>query len=122
MNLVEEHRGALNLALGKIAFLLGISEAHLYRLFKQSTGITFRRYLREVRIRKAMEKLCDQAKSIKQIADESGYSDISNFYHDFVKFKGLTPRQYRVKLLDKQIDDLVKTKGARKLNIKAMIR
>jgi len=34
--------------------------------------------------------------SIKEIARDSGYADISNFYRDFKQVHGLTPRQLRV--------------------------
>jgi AraC-like DNA-binding protein len=108
MRLVEDRHGTLNLSLDEIGSQLGISGAHLYRLFKQMTGITFRHYLREVRITKAAEELRDLAKSIKQVADESGYSDVSNFYHDFKKIRGLTPRQYRLTSLSNHILEAVK--------------
>jgi AraC-like DNA-binding protein len=36
------------------------------------------------------------ALSIKQIALDCGYSDVSNFYHDFKKIHGITPREVRL--------------------------
>jgi AraC-like DNA-binding protein len=79
--------------------MLGLSEAHLLRLFHREVGKTFRRHLRDARMIGAAELMKQTARSIKQIALDCGYSDISNFYRDFKSVHGTTPRDVRLREL-----------------------
>ncbi|BBH21727.1 hypothetical protein Back11_30720 [Paenibacillus baekrokdamisoli] len=75
---------------------LGISPRYLNSLFRQAFGITAYAYLIRLRIRKAKEfmSLSDR-KTIKDIAQLSGYRDTSHFISAFGKTEGMTPEQFR---------------------------
>jgi len=75
----------------------------MYRLFHREVGKTFRKHLLEVRMIRVANLVKQSAQPMKQIALESGYSDLSNFYRDFRKIHGTTPRQLRNDHLLKQI-------------------
>lgn len=46
---------------------------------------------------RAAELVKQNTHSIKQIALECGYSDISNFYRDFKSIHRITPREVRLR-------------------------
>ena len=86
--------------------MLGLSEAYIHRLFHREVGKTFRKHLLEERMIRAADLVKQRARPIKQVALECGYSDISNFYRDFRKVHGTTPRQVRNDELLKHITEL----------------
>ena len=73
----------------------GKSREHLSRLFKQDTGTTIGVYLNELRIEHAAAMLTTTYFDIIDIALESGFENLSTFYHLFKKKKGISPKQYR---------------------------
>jgi AraC-like DNA-binding protein len=83
--------------------LVGLSESHFLRLFKQEAGTTFRRFRREARISVAANLLADHAVSVKQIASAAGYEDQSNFHRDFKRVRGMSPRQWKLTELRRKI-------------------
>ena len=82
-------------ALESTSQMLGLSEPHMRRLFKREVGVAVQRYQTIAKMRRAAELSRDLTISIKQIAFQSGYCDVSNFYRDFRKVHGQTPRQLR---------------------------
>jgi len=75
--------------------LIGFSERQLERKFKQQVGITPKLLSRIVRF----QKFVAQSRSSKDmnLADASiscGYFDQSHFTRDFMKFSGVSPRNY----------------------------
>ena len=99
LKIIEERKGLTPLVPNDTGKLLGLSEAHFLRLFHRQVGITFQRYLRQVRMNRAAELLKNPAISIKGIASDCGYNDISNFYRDFKQVHAINPRQARFELL-----------------------
>jgi AraC-like DNA-binding protein len=97
LRIIEERKGSLQFDLSETSRMLGLSEAHLRRLFQREVGKSFHRYLRNARMTRATELLREYTSSIKQISVECGYSDLSNFDRDFRSVYGITPRQARFK-------------------------
>lgn len=96
LGIIGEGRASIQMSLTETSRTLGVSEAHLLRLFNREVGKTFRRHLRDVRMIRAAELVKQNARPIKQIALECGYSDISNFYRDFKTVHMLTPGAVRL--------------------------
>ncbi|MEY4540644.1 MAG: hypothetical protein RLZZ306_2401 [Bacteroidota bacterium] len=69
------------------------------RFFKQLTHHTFSDFLNEVRIGFACKLLQQSDLPITQVAFECGYSNISYFNRSFKKIHGVSPREYRQKLM-----------------------
>lgn len=103
--IIEEQKGAIHLTLKGSSKALGVTQAHLLRLFKQEVGVTFREYLRKHRMAQAAELVTDCSLAIKRIALASGYSDVSNFNRDFKLVHGISPRKYRVRQLVLQSEE-----------------
>jgi|SRR5208282_658246 len=78
---------------------IGLSAPRLRRIFKREVGMALREYVRKTRMNRAAALFESQTLSIKQVACQSGYADISNFYRDFRKVHGLTPGQLRTQRL-----------------------
>ncbi|MCQ6558791.1 AraC family transcriptional regulator [Paenibacillus mendelii] len=93
---LELHYGDPEIGLNDMAALLGLSPRYLNALFRQAFGITTYAYLIRLRIRKAKELMSRGGrKSIKEIAELSGYRDPSHFIATFGRTEGMTPDQFR---------------------------
>ena len=79
----------------KLAALVNLSPSRLHQLFKEETGVPPARYLRQLRMRRAMELLETTHLSVKQVMTVVGLNDESHFVRDFKKTCGLTPARYR---------------------------
>ena len=75
---------------------LGLSQAYLHRLFKQNVGMSMAEYVQRARMNLAATLLRECNRPIKLIAFDCGYTEVSNFYRDFKKVHGLTPRELRI--------------------------
>ncbi len=77
----------------------GISKSHFSHLFKRYTDMTFVDYLTNERIRKAETIFPDPSRHITDIAFEAGFSSISSFNRAFRKVKGISPSEFRSKMI-----------------------
>jgi len=74
---------------------LRLSLSRFEHLFKRETGLGFRALVRAARMAKAASILQDPTARVKEVAAAVGYSDASNFAHDFRKQYGRSPSQSR---------------------------
>jgi len=74
---------------------LGVSRAHLFRLFREQLGISPGRYLQERRLRCACRLLREGRMDIAGIAQQLGYSSSAAFGAAFKNATGLSPSDYR---------------------------
>lgn len=65
------------------------------KLIKQQTGHTFKQLLKNKRFLVIEEQLRNTDKSIKSIAAEAGYENLTHFYQLFRQKYGKTPQEYR---------------------------
>ena len=82
-----------------LAEALNLSPSRLRHLFKAETGMSFRKYLRLVRMRRAKSLLETSFLSVNEIAERVGIGDSSHFIREFEKQHGLSPGKYRKKRL-----------------------
>jgi AraC-like DNA-binding protein/quercetin dioxygenase-like cupin family protein len=85
-----------------------VSAAHLSRVFKQLTGMNITDYVNAKRISTAKELLLTTDLGIDTIAHNCGYESLPYFHKLFKKFTGVTPGQYRRKVMKEisfQIDN-----------------
>ena len=78
------------LTIEDVAYELGISESHFSRLFKQEVGISFSDYVREEKIKRAVNLLKHSDYSLIDIANYLGFSSQSHFTQIFKKALGVT--------------------------------
>lgn len=80
------------LQLVELADILGISQYHFCRLFKQSMGVAPYQYVLQQRMEKAKELLQSKKYSIAEISLLVGCTDQSRFARHFKKHFGVTPK------------------------------
>ncbi|TNF33894.1 MAG: AraC family transcriptional regulator [Gammaproteobacteria bacterium] len=73
---------------------LGIEARSLQRYLKKE-GDTFSNLLRDVRLRRATDRLRYSDMAMEAIAEELGFSDAVAFSHAFKEWTGASPRQWR---------------------------
>ena len=72
-----------------------MSVPHFFRCFRKVTGSTPISFLRRERINQAKRRLTESADSMKQIAEQVGYSDQFYFSRDFKRLTGVSPSEFR---------------------------
>ena len=86
---------ALSLTVREAADRTGFSESHFMRLFRELTGTSFAQYVRLVRLDRAAEQLRTTGKRICDIAEETGFHNLSYFTRAFAEKYHMTPSSYR---------------------------
>lgn len=74
---------------------IGVSHAHLSRVFKEEMGQGFSDYINTFRLGKAKELLSESSMTLSEIAQSVGYSNQQYFTRVFKNQTGMTPGQYR---------------------------
>lgn len=98
MKLIQVRAGE-HVSLSGLARELGISKYHLSHRFKETVGVTFRRYLLQARLERAEALLADEQLSITDVALMAGFNDLARFDKLFKRHTGLTPSAYRARRL-----------------------
>ena len=83
------------ISVDQLAKELNFSANYIIRIFKEVAGCTPHRYLQTLRIQKARQLLTYADLSADRIASECGFSSYANFYKEFAKQTGISPREFR---------------------------
>ena len=86
---------AERLRLDELAARCYYTPEHFARSFKRHTGMTFKEYVYECRIKKAKRMLKKTDLPIEQILSECGFANRTAFFKKFFQSVGQTPLQYR---------------------------
>ena len=81
--------------LSEAARIVSLSEGAFSRFFRAHTGKTFPAFVNELRIGRACHLLMEEDLNITEIAFQCGFTNLSNFNRQFLRLKGLSPRQFR---------------------------
>jgi len=94
---IEYVRGHLAepLTVSAMADLASLSPSAFAHLFRDVTGRSPYRLLKEMRLDRATELLADGNLTVTRISKEVGYASVSHFISEFRGRFGLTPRSYR---------------------------
>ncbi len=98
----------------KLARAVNLSLWHFYRLFKNETGMTPARYLKQLRMERAAHLLQTTFLNVKEIMLKVGVRDESHFVRDFRQAYGTTPTRYRLLHLSNQPRSKEQAKSANK--------
>ncbi|MCT6920052.1 MAG: AraC family transcriptional regulator, partial [Bifidobacteriales bacterium] len=86
---------AENLTERTVAAYFGYSREHFSRLFRKTTGSTFKSYLTKLRLDEARTNMDRSNGPITDIAADAGFPSLTSFTRAFTREYGITPRQYR---------------------------
>lgn len=95
---IEKHYTE-NLKIGDIAEALALSESYLSRTFREETGFTITDYRTWYSIAMAAFLLGNPELKVYEIAERTGYSDQRYFSKIFRQRVGMTPLEYRERIL-----------------------
>ncbi len=79
----------------ELAALCGISQSHLMRNFKVSTGWQIHKYVAEERLKAAKRMLAEDKTSAREISARLGFSSPAYFATAFRRMTGKTPTEYQ---------------------------
>ena len=88
------------LPLSELVRVVNLSPSHLQRLFKAEVGMTTFRYMKLLRMERA------RFLSVKEIMKTVGINNRSHFVKDFKKLYRQTPTQLRLRLPQRQNNDM----------------
>lgn len=83
----------------EVAAVANLSVEAFCRYFKLRTQKTYTHFLNEVRVSKACQLLIASEDAIAAVANESGFTNLSQFNRTFKRVTGVTPRQYLARRL-----------------------
>lgn len=86
---------AYEITLAELAQLIPMSEGQFCRVFKQNMKMSPMQYLLRYRILQSCHLLQETDKKIGEIANLTGFNNISYFNKVFLKVIGCTPKEYR---------------------------
>lgn len=86
-----------DLSTADIAAFMNLSEKQVSRIVFASEGYSTKRLITEVKMEKAKELLREGRLSMREIAEELGYANVSYFNNVFKRHEGLTPGIFRAK-------------------------
>lgn len=80
-----------------VAAVTGLHQNYALNLFSEMMHIPMKRFIIRMRLLKARAMLMESNTAICSVAEDSGFSSISQFYHHFVLAYNLTPKMIRNK-------------------------
>jgi AraC family transcriptional regulator, melibiose operon regulatory protein len=82
-------------SMSEVARAVGCSRARLFRIFRQTAGMTPNDYLQRLRVSRAGELLANTSRPVTEIAIACGFSSSQYFSNVFRKHLGQTPTAFR---------------------------
>ena len=92
-----------NLTFQEVVDYVSMSSSHFSTLFSQTTGVTFTKYLIDLRMRKSRELLLNTSMRSSEIAYAVGCTDPHYFSYLFKKTTGVTPSEFRSTLSKSEV-------------------
>jgi Response regulator containing CheY-like receiver domain and AraC-type DNA-binding domain len=83
-----------DIGLNELADQVQLNPAYLSILFKDEVGMSYIKYLTNLRIKKAKEYLCEDYK-VTQVSELVGYNNYRHFCDIFKKYVGQSPNEYK---------------------------
>lgn len=93
---IHTHLGE-ELTQGQLAKAVGSSPQSFSRFFKHAMGKPYVQYVNELKIHKVCRALIETDASITEVALDAGFNNLSHFNEQFLRFKKVTPKAYRLR-------------------------
>jgi AraC-like DNA-binding protein/mannose-6-phosphate isomerase-like protein (cupin superfamily) len=96
MDYTSAHLGHVELS--DVCRAVGVSDRSLRRAFSAVTGMSWRDYVQQSRLIRAMAILAEPGPSVLETATRVGFGSVSSFSRSFSKHTGETPSSYRQRI------------------------
>lgn len=83
------------ITISEVARRLGVTPAHLTRLFDRYLGVSPLQYYRRLRMEVAASLLINTTRSVKEISFELGFANPFHFSRSFSRFAEISPSEFR---------------------------
>jgi two-component system response regulator YesN len=83
-----------DIGLNELAMIVDLNPAYLSILFKEEVGMSYIKYLTNLRMKKAKEYLLEDYK-VTQVSEMIGYNNYRHFCDIFKKYIGQSPSEYK---------------------------
>jgi len=83
------------ISVAEAAAMCGFSASHFMKLFRELTGFSFVQYVKQLRLEAAARLLRENGERISEIAEETGFHNLSYFTRAFEAKYRMTPSAYR---------------------------
>lgn len=93
---IEQHY-AEPISLERIASHFYLSREYFSRFFKKHMGVTFSRYVNQVRLMHIYQEICNTQDGILELAEKHGFTNYKLFNRMFHEVYGCSPREIRQK-------------------------
>ncbi len=87
--------GLQNISLVRCAKVAAMERSYFSVFFREKVGVTFRDWVRELRVSEARKLMTQHNYSISDVAAMVGYQDLRSFERAFKKSTDLTPRDFK---------------------------
>ena len=94
MDTVEKHMMNTDFSVEMLVKEMGISRSNLYLKFKELTGLSSSEFIRNIRLKRAVQLLEKSDMSVKEIMYMTGFNTASYFSKCFKKQFGVIPSEY----------------------------
>ena len=95
LGMILGQRGGLQCCLKTISWQAHISASYLAALFNTVVGVTYREYVKSVRLSCAAESMLRSNARILEVSSSLSYTEPSNFVRDFRSGFGVCPAKWR---------------------------
>lgn len=82
-------------SVGELCRLFMAGESVLSRAFKRRFGLTIHAFIINRKMERGKQLLSNKDCTVKEIAQQLGYTELSNFSRDFSKLVGMSPSAFR---------------------------
>lgn len=106
---IELHHSE-QISLERIASHFYLSREYFSRFFKQNMGVTFSKYVNQVRLMHIYQDICNTNEPIMELAEKHGFTNYKLFNKMFHEIYGCTPREIRQKKLTEKREEKEKEK------------
>lgn len=93
---IEEHHEKL-ISLEEIASHFYLSREYFSRFFKKNMGVSFARYVNQVRLMHIYYDICNSGTGVMELAERHGFTNYKLFNRMFHEIYGCSPREVRKK-------------------------
>lgn len=87
-----------DITLDSVAKALFVSKSYVSHIFCCKLKINFRNYINTLRVNKAASLLRQNNISATEAAQQSGFGSIRTFNRAFLKYMGVTPKEYKINI------------------------
>lgn len=101
-NVLEKNYSDSQFSLVVLSEKLNLSQGYLSVIFKKFFGIPFQDYLLQKRMEKAKILLLTTELKNYEIAEQIGFEDVNYFGMKFKKYYGVTPKQYKERVIQNE--------------------